>query len=149
MKTLAFVFLLAASPALAQQPKAQQPKAQPQKKIHYTYWQPPKLRPDDPMRVHPGLNVVQNHEQFTWQIKKGGAKVVGFDALGRGAAIGNMPEGTEVKLAQFRQTNGNIYYGVPFTNAKGEAVTGWVNGHLIVVKAMNTAPAKDSKALTP
>jgi hypothetical protein len=107
----------------------------------YTYPQPPRPRPSDPMRVYPGVEIPQQPERFSWEITDlvngkpigtGGVKVYHFDDFGRGAAVGNVPAGTPITLDEVKLVGKTHYYSLKWDGpgAKpGQFVKkAWVSG---------------------
>jgi hypothetical protein len=119
------------------------------KKVYFTYPQPPKVKPDDPMRVDPGTQVPEHPERYVWKVSgKIRGKVVypsavpvyAFDDFGGGrpTRIGEVPVGTEVKLETIHPGGRIHYYVVPFS---GSTRTAWMNG-LYIEPAGYTPPDK-------
>lgn len=103
----------------------------------YTYPQPPKIVPSDPMRVHPGTEIPQNPERFTWQITNvingkpiAGdpvVKVYNFGGYGSGGSVvGTIAVGTPITLDEVRLVGRTHYYSLM---RDGKKV--WVSGMYI------------------
>jgi len=105
----------------------------------YTYPQPPKVMPSDPMKVYPGSEIPQHPERFKWQITNkvngkpissdGSVKVYNFGGYGTGggASVGTLTEGTPITLDEFRLVGRTHYYS---TMLNGKKV--WVSGLYII-----------------
>ncbi len=120
------------------------------KKIHHTYYQPPKVKPADPMRVSPAYEVPQDPEKFTWKVVGtiGGktvypsaVPVYDFTDNHRGR-VGEIPIGTEVKLDFFRPVGSVHYYQIPWEGPGPKLV--WISG--LYIAPSGTAGAPDANA---
>lgn len=112
----------------------------------YTYPQPPKIKPADPMRVSPGNEIPEFPDRYSWRLKRsklssnspsdGTVRTFEFDAAGRGRPIGAAPEGTEIKLEQVRRAGRTLYYSLIVDGQQR-----WISGYDIAPAAY-TPPAK-------
>ena len=137
MWLVAWPLLTAAAPLdAATEPRQGKAKAAAKGKVTFTYPQPPKLRPTDPLTTNPAMAVPEFPERYTFKIT---TKIGGKDVAPGGAPIygrtpkpiGNLAEGTEIKITQFRRAGDLIFYAVP--SGKDGKETAWVSG--IYVKA--------------
>jgi hypothetical protein len=117
--------------------------------VHYTYPQPPHVKPADPMRVSPGFEVPQNADQYTWRVtgKLGGkdifpqgVPVYDFSGGSRGK-VGVIPVGTEIKIEAFKNVGYVNYYQIPWTGPGPKTV--WISGnHIEPASFSGQAPAR-------
>lgn len=102
-----------------------------------TYPMPPHVKPADPMRIHPGIEVPDHPERIVWKVTAPANEpkltiVPVYDFTGgRGSKIGNIPMGTELTLNEFRAVGRVNYYPVKFTPAGGAERIAWVSGSYI------------------
>ena len=114
--------------------------------IHYTYPQPPKVKPDDPLHVYPAFQVPEHLDRYTWKVTgKLDGKVIypqsvplyEFDDNNDRSSVDEIPVGTVIKL-EFVRRYGNIhYYEVP--SPKDPSKTAWISG--LYVEAAGYTPS--------